>query len=72
MEHVRVLNVAAATAFGKDAGVIGALNGDAAVSVKPVVYVHAATRVVDIGAGAVGTSADDAAVGGADFMASSW
>jgi hypothetical protein len=70
--HVRVLNIAAATAFGKDARVIGTLNGDATVSVKPVVDVHAATSVVNIGAGAVGTSADDAAVGGANFMATSW
>ena len=67
--HVRVLDVAAATAFGVDAGVVGALDGDVAIAVEAVMDVHSTAGVVDVGARTIGTCADDAAVGCMNLVA---
>jgi hypothetical protein len=68
--HVGVLDVAATTSFGVDAGVVSTLDGDAAVAVEAMVDVHAAAGIVDIGSAAVGAGTDDIAVGGMNLVTS--
>jgi hypothetical protein len=62
-----MLHEAAASTLSEDAGVVGALDVDAALSVKATMDVHAATVVVEVAALAVGAGADDLATGCANF-----
>ncbi len=62
---VGVLHIASTTAFGDDARMVGALHANAAASVQPVMDVHAALGVVNIGARSIGASSDFTAIGGA-------
>jgi hypothetical protein len=55
---VGVLDKAAAAPFGDNSRMVGTLHRNAPASIEPVVNIHAALGVVNVGARSVGSGSD--------------
>jgi hypothetical protein len=62
-----MLHIAAAAAFRNYSRVIAPLDGDSAVAVESVVYIHSAPGIVHIATAAIGSGANGGAVRGVNF-----